>query len=91
MLSHSNSLGNNAEKDTAGCRALTHKYIVTGGTSKMENNLKQYEVLLGNEPKAAEACFGMSNGLIPLQFPSALVSHYSIHAVYDSCQSIQFV
>ena len=31
MPSHSNSFGNNAEKDTAGCRALTRKYIVTGG------------------------------------------------------------
>ena len=30
-LSHSNSLGNNAEKDTAGCRALTRKCIVIGG------------------------------------------------------------
>ena len=30
MLSHSNSLGNNAEKDTAGCRASDRKYIVIG-------------------------------------------------------------
>ena len=28
--SHSNSLGNNAEKDTAGCRALNRKSIVIG-------------------------------------------------------------
>ena len=28
--SHSNSFGNDAEKDTAGCRALTRKYIVIG-------------------------------------------------------------
>ena len=27
-LSHSNSLGNDAEKDTAGCRAFNRKYIV---------------------------------------------------------------
>lgn len=27
-LSHSNSFGNDAEKDTAGCRALIRKYIV---------------------------------------------------------------
>ena len=27
-LSHSNSFGNDAEKDTAGCRALYRKYIV---------------------------------------------------------------
>ena len=30
-LSHSNSFGNDAEKDTAGCRALIRKYIVIGG------------------------------------------------------------
>ena len=30
MLSHSNSFGNDAEKDTAGCCALTRKYIVIG-------------------------------------------------------------
>ena len=30
-LSHSNSFGNDAEKDTAGCRALNRKYIVIGG------------------------------------------------------------
>ena len=35
--SHSNSLGNNAEKDTAGCRALTRKYIVTGGNNTGES------------------------------------------------------
>lgn len=29
-LSHSNSFGNDAEKDTAGCRALDRKYIVIG-------------------------------------------------------------
>lgn len=28
--SHSNSFGNDAEKDTAGCRALIRKYIVIG-------------------------------------------------------------
>ena len=28
--SHSNSFGNDAEKDTAGCRALNRKYIVIG-------------------------------------------------------------
>ena len=27
-LSHSNSFGNDAEKDTAGCRAFNRKYIV---------------------------------------------------------------
>ena len=32
-LSHSNSLGNDAEKDTAGCRAFNRKYIVIGGIS----------------------------------------------------------
>ena len=31
--SHSNSLGNDAEKDTAGCRAFNRKYIVIGGIS----------------------------------------------------------
>ena len=31
MPSHSNSFGNNAEKDTAGCRALNRKSIVIGG------------------------------------------------------------
>ena len=30
MPSHSNSFGNNAEKDTAGCRASDRKYIVIG-------------------------------------------------------------
>ena len=30
-LSHSNSLGNDAEKDTAGCRAFNRKYIVIAG------------------------------------------------------------
>lgn len=30
-LSHSNSFGNDAEKDTAGCRALYRKYIVIEG------------------------------------------------------------
>ena len=29
--SHSNSFGNDAEKNTAGCRALNRKYIVIGG------------------------------------------------------------
>ena len=29
-LSHSNSFGNDAEKDTAGCRAFNRKYIVIG-------------------------------------------------------------
>ena len=41
--SHSNSLGNNAEKDTAGCRALTRKYIVIGriiGVGSTESLLK---------------------------------------------------
>ena len=33
-LSHSNSLGNDAEKDTAGCRAFNRKYIVIGGGKK---------------------------------------------------------
>ena len=32
MLSHSNSFGNNAEKDTAGCRAFYRKSIVIGDT-----------------------------------------------------------
>ncbi len=31
MYSHSNSFGNNAEKNTAGCRAFDRKYIVIGG------------------------------------------------------------
>ena len=31
--SHSNSFGNDVEKDTAGCRALIRKYIVIGGES----------------------------------------------------------
>ena len=31
MLSHSNSFGNDAEKDTAGCRAFYRKSIVIGG------------------------------------------------------------
>ena len=31
--SHSNSFGNDAEKDTAGCRALYRKYIVIGGAA----------------------------------------------------------
>lgn len=39
-LSHSNSLGNNAEKDTAGCRALDRKYIVIG-CENMEKSLEQ--------------------------------------------------
>jgi len=30
MLSHSNSFGNDAEKDTAGCRAFYRKSIVIG-------------------------------------------------------------
>ena len=30
MPSHSNSFGNNAEKDTAGCRAFYRKSIVIG-------------------------------------------------------------
>ena len=30
-LSHSNSFGNDAEKDTAGCHALNRKFIVIGG------------------------------------------------------------
>ena len=30
-LSHSNSFGNDAEKDTSGCRALDRKYIVIEG------------------------------------------------------------
>ena len=33
-LSHSISFGNDAEKDTAGCRALNRKYIVIGGARK---------------------------------------------------------
>ena len=36
--SHSNSFGNNAEKDTAGCRALDRKSIVIGG-NKMRMRL----------------------------------------------------
>ena len=33
--SHSNSFGNDAEKDTAGCRAFNRKYIVIGGDCNM--------------------------------------------------------
>ena len=40
-LSHSNSLGNNAEKDTAGCRALDRKYIVIGGKGKHYHSNKR--------------------------------------------------
>ena len=39
-LSHSNSFGNDAEKDTAGCRALIRKYIVIG-CENMEKSLEQ--------------------------------------------------
>ena len=39
-LSHSNSFGNDAEKDTAGCRALDRKYIVIG-CENMEKSLEQ--------------------------------------------------
>ena len=47
-LSHSNSFGNDAEKDTAGCRAFNRKYIVIGGISvikkkeETENNAPQW-------------------------------------------------
>jgi len=34
--SHSNSFGNDAEKDTAGCRALTRKYIVIGEYTRQD-------------------------------------------------------
>ena len=37
--SHSNSFGNNAEKDTAGCRALNRNSIVIGG---LLNKIKPY-------------------------------------------------
>ena len=56
-LSHSNSFGNDAEKDTAGCRALIRKYIVIGceNTEKSLEQLKQeYEkntVLLEREKR----------------------------------------
>ena len=36
--SHSNSFGNDAEKDTAGCRALNRKYIVIGGVDDIEDS-----------------------------------------------------
>ena len=36
-LSHSNSFGNDAEKDTAGCRAFNRKYIVIGGANILLN------------------------------------------------------
>ena len=37
--SHSNSFGNGAEKDTAGCRALNRKYIVIGGEERMKKRI----------------------------------------------------
>ena len=41
-LSHSNSFGNDAEKDTAGCRALDRKYIVIGSEA-METGMTNAE------------------------------------------------
>ena len=38
-LSHSNSLGNDAEKDTAGCRAFNRKYIVIAEETKAEEQV----------------------------------------------------
>ena len=48
-LSHSNSFGNDAEKDTAGCRALDRKYIVIVvellhcGRQKAVNTLRELQ------------------------------------------------
>lgn len=48
-LSHSNSFGNDAEKDTAGCRALDRKYIVIGGDTHTRHPGKS--VLRENHPQ----------------------------------------
>ena len=48
-LSHSNSFGNDAEKDTAGCRAFNRKYIVIGGIPMQHT--QQDETILRTEPK----------------------------------------
>ena len=40
--SHSNSIGNKREKDTAGCRALDRKYIVIGGALETEQEGDRY-------------------------------------------------
>ena len=46
-LSHSNSFGNDAEKDTAGCRALDRKYIVIGG--KKKNSADPFVIALAKQ------------------------------------------
>ena len=42
--SHSNSFGNDAEKDTAGCRALNRKYIVIGGEKNFEGTVTDLQM-----------------------------------------------
>jgi len=54
--SHSNSFGNDAEKDTAGCRAFFRKYIVIG----TENYLYK-QGALQNEPFALMAPKALSS------------------------------
>ena len=53
-LSHSNSFGNDAEKDTAGCRALDRKYIVIG--SEEMNDLNVTQALLKAILELIEKC-----------------------------------
>ncbi len=49
-LSHSNSFGNDAEKDTAGCRALDRKYIVIGGKN-VSNKRRRHRSLDVSDPR----------------------------------------
>ena len=46
--SHSNSFGNDAEKNTAGCRALNRKYIVIGGGLDAIGISKSWFAVLNN-------------------------------------------
>ena len=54
-LSHSNSFGNDAEKDTAGCRALDRKYIVIGSEDLDEMTTAELNQYLENIAKLIEA------------------------------------
>ena len=78
--SHSNSFGNDAEKDTAGYRALTRKYIVIGGKTKgayvIENEFFEGELVsdyrrnkinYGEEKFAVLLYFGHHKKVILLQ------------------------
>lgn len=64
-LSHSNSFGNDAEKDTAGCRALDRKYIVIGSNKPYYHCLDVLKQLMDKrEEQTSQVVFHTDQGAV---------------------------